>query len=97
MSALSEDRTARSAARQKFGLLRLNAITNPVQPSEEACYRRYGLSPERVEANTPQEILTHATQCDILFVVATALPLQVINGLEHCRLISRVALMKSTP
>ena len=90
MSALSENRTTQSATRQKFGLLRLNAVTNPVQPSEEACYHLYGLNPERVEANTPQDILTHATQCDILFVVATALPLQVINGLEHCRLISRL-------
>lgn len=82
MSAQSENDTAH--------LLRLNAITNPAQPAEEHWFDHYGLDPQRVEANTPQDILAHAADCDILFVVAAALPPEVVHGLERCRLISRL-------
>ena len=82
MSAQSENDTAH--------LLRLNAITNPAQPAEEHWFHHYGLDPQRLEANTPQDILAHAADCDILFVVAAALPPEVVNGLERCRLISRL-------
>jgi len=82
MPAQSENNTAR--------LLRLNAITNPAQPAEERWFRHYGLDPRRVEANTPQDILAHAADCDVLFVVAAALPPEVVHGLDRCRLISRL-------
>ena len=52
--------------------------------------QHYGLDVKQVEANTPQAILDHAADCEILFVVATALPPEVINQLKHCRLISRL-------
>lgn len=75
---------------KNFHLLRLNAITNSVLPIEEEYYRHYDLNPTHLEANTPAEILAHAADCDILFVVATALPRPVIEGLKRCRLISRL-------
>ncbi|NKB68440.1 MAG: hypothetical protein GKR89_15365 [Candidatus Latescibacteria bacterium] len=71
-------------------LVRLNVHTNPVLPVETDYYRRYDLAPLCVEANTPDAILAHAAQCDILFVVATALPRSVIDGLQRCRLIARL-------
>ncbi len=71
-------------------LIRLNAITNPVQPAEVYWLRHYGLEAVQVEANTPSNILAHAADCDILFVVATALPSEVIAQLKCCRLISRL-------
>ena len=79
-----------SAQLKNARLLRLNAITNSVLPREEQWYRHYSLDPKRVEANAPSEILSHAADCDILFVVATALPAEVVAGLERCRLISRL-------
>ena len=79
-----------SAPHTHHRLVRLNAVTNPAQPAEGHCLRHYGLACEQVEANDPDDILAHAADCDILFVVATALPGEVINRLEHCRLISRL-------
>ena len=86
MSAQSENGTGASKPR----LLRLNAITNPVQPVESKYLRHYGLQCSQIEANSTHDILEHAVDCDILFVVATALPTEVINRLERCRLISRL-------
>ena len=73
-----------------FRLLRLNAVTNSVLPVEDEWYRRYGLEPVCLEAGTPTEILAHAAECDVLFVVSAALPRPVVEGLERCRLISRL-------
>ena len=71
-------------------LVRLNALTNPPSPAEDRWLAHYGLGLERVEANDPDAILNCAADCDVLFVVATALPPAVINGLANCRLISRL-------
>ena len=71
-------------------LVRLNALTNPPSPAEDHWLAHYGLGLERVEANDPDAILNCAADCDVLFVVATALPPAVINGLANCRLISRL-------
>ncbi len=71
-------------------VVRLNATMFPVHPVEEAYYRRYGLDPLRVEAATPEEIISHVADCDALLVVAAALPRPVIEALECCRLISRL-------
>ena len=54
-------------------LIRLNAITNPAQPAEAYWLRQYGLEAVQIEANAPSDIIAHAADCDILFVVATAL------------------------
>ena len=71
-------------------LIRLNAITNPAQPAEAYWLRHYGLEAVQIEANAPSDIIAHAADCDILFVVATALPSEVIAQLKRCRLISRL-------
>ena len=71
-------------------LVRLNALTNPPSPAEDRWLAHYGLELERVEANDPDAILNYAADCDVLFVVATALPPAVVNGLANCSLISRL-------
>ena len=71
-------------------LVRLNALTNPPSPAEDQWLAHYGLELERVEANDPDAILNCAVDCDVLFVVATALPPTVVNSLANCRLISRL-------
>ena len=73
-----------------FRVVRLNAKLLPIHPAEAAMYRRYDFWPTEVEAHTPEEILSHAADCDALFVVSAALPTQVIEGLQKCRLISRL-------
>ena len=75
---------------QPLRLIRLNAITNPAQPAEAYWLRHYGLKAMQIEANAPSDILAHGADCDILFVVATALPSEVIAQLKRCRLISRL-------
>ncbi len=71
-------------------ILRLNAQLFPVGAFEAAQYRRYGIQPIEVEADTPTAILAHAADCDALFVISAALPAEVINGLTKCRVISRL-------
>lgn len=73
-----------------FRIIRLNARMLPIHPAEAAMYRRYDFWPTEVEAHTPEEILSHAADCDALFVVSAALPARVIDGLQKCRLISRL-------
>ncbi|MCC6630322.1 MAG: hypothetical protein IT340_23310, partial [Chloroflexi bacterium] len=38
-------------------IVRLNATLMPPPPREAALYRRYGLAPRLVEANTPEAII----------------------------------------
>ena len=71
-------------------ILRLNARLFPVGPYEAAQYRRYGIAPIAVEADTPTAILAQAADCDALFAISVALPAAVINGLTKCRVISRL-------
>ena len=71
-------------------ILRLNARLFPVGPYEAAQYRRYGIAPIAVEADTPAAILAQAADCDALFAISVALPAAVINGLTKCRVISRL-------
>ncbi len=71
-------------------ILRLNAKLFPVAAFEASLYRRYGIEPIEVEADTPAAILAHAADCDALFAISVALPAEVVNGLEKCRVISRL-------
>jgi len=71
-------------------ILRLNASLFPVGAFEAAQYRRYGIAPIEVEADTPAAILAHAADCDALFAISVALPAELVNGLAKCRVISRL-------
>ncbi|MBM3457822.1 MAG: hypothetical protein FJX77_04740, partial [Armatimonadetes bacterium] len=71
-------------------VVRLNAHLMPVRPLERELCRLHGIQPREVEAADPDEILRQAAHCDALFVVSAYLPRPVIEGLERCRVISRL-------
>ncbi len=71
-------------------IVRLNAELFPVTEAEEELYGKFGLSPVRIEADSPQEILEQAEDCVALFVVSSELPAEVIRRLRNCLVISRI-------
>ena len=75
-----------------FRVIRLNATISPVDELEQNLYKGYGIQPQLIEANDPQDIIAHASDADAILVVSTALPHQVIESLSHCRIISRLGI-----
>jgi phosphoglycerate dehydrogenase-like enzyme len=75
-----------------FRIIRLNAAISPVDEFEACQYEKYGMRPELVEANTPEDIIPQTSGCDAVLVVSTALPTQVIESLSRCRIISRLGI-----
>lgn len=71
-------------------IVRLNAELMPVNRFETAMYRHYGITPLLVEAETPDEIIPNVQDCDALFAISVALPEEVINSLNNCKVISRL-------
>jgi D-3-phosphoglycerate dehydrogenase len=70
--------------------VRLNARIAPVDDYEASLFRRYGIQPVLIEANTANELIPHVVDCDAILVVSAALPRQVIENLSRCRIISRL-------
>jgi D-3-phosphoglycerate dehydrogenase len=73
----------------QFSVVRLNRDLFPITPFERAAYDRFRITPVAVEA-AGDDILRHAADCDGLVVVSESLPASVIDGLERCRVISRL-------
>ena len=73
-----------------FRVVRLNASLFPVSEYEAASYQQFGLDPELVESKTVEETIQHVKSSDALLVVSASLPAEVIQGLERCRIISRL-------
>lgn len=71
-------------------IVRLNASLMPITPVEAKLYEQLGITPVEVEAFTPDEIIPHVAECDALAVVSASLPVEVIDSLSRCRLISRL-------
>jgi len=71
-------------------LVRLNATLFPVSKFETELYQKYHLNPLQIEANTPDEIIPHVSDCDALFAISVSLPQVVIENLLQCRVISRL-------
>ena len=71
-------------------VVRLNARLFPAGAYERAQWARFGIEPVEVEANAPGEIIAHVAECDALFAVSVSLPVQVIDSLARCRVISRL-------
>ena len=71
-------------------VVRLNARLFPAGPFERAQWARFGIEPVEAEANTPDDIIAHAADCDALFAVSVSLPATVIDRLARCRVISRL-------
>ena len=79
-----------SGSLQALRIVRLNATLFPPSDFERAEWRRAGIAPVEVEANTPETIIPHVADCDGLFAISVALPAAVIAALERCRVISRL-------
>ena len=71
-------------------IVRLNAEQHPVTAYEAEQYARFGLTPTRVEARTPAEIIPYIAEADAVFAVSVALPAAVIDAMRRCRVISRM-------
>jgi D-3-phosphoglycerate dehydrogenase len=76
----------------QFRVVRLNAAISPVDEYETSLYKRHGIQPILIEANTPEEIILQVSGSDAILVVSTALPTQVIETLSRCRIISRLGI-----
>ena len=71
-------------------VIRLNATLFPVSKFETELYQKYCFNPLQIEANTPDEIIPHVSDCDAIFAIAVSLPKVVIENLSRCRVISRL-------
>ena len=70
-------------------VVRLNANLFPVDEYESSVFAQYGLSPELVEAYTPEEMIPRVADCDAVCVVSASMPARVMESLARCRVISR--------
>lgn len=73
-----------------FSAVRLNAATYPVEESERAELATADVRLRAVEGQRSEEIIAAAADCDALLVVSSAVPAEVIERLERCRVISRL-------
>ena len=76
----------------QFRVVRLNATISPVDELEKSLYKAYGIQPQFIEANNPEEISLQVSGSDAILVVSTALPRLVIESLSSCRVISRLGI-----
>ena len=70
--------------------VRLNAEVIPINPTEAALYRHYGITPTLLDAYEPDDIIAGVADCDALAVVSGSLPEPVIRSLTKCTIISRL-------
>jgi D-3-phosphoglycerate dehydrogenase / 2-oxoglutarate reductase len=73
-----------------FKAVRLNALTYPVDPAEQAELERAGAEWVAIEGQQPDEILQAAVDCDALLIVSSRVPGAVIEKLSRCRVLSRL-------
>ena len=71
-------------------VVRLNAAMFPALKLEHEMCAHFGIAQDPVEADDPQELIGALAGCDALAVISTALPTEVIESLDRCRLISRL-------
>ena len=57
-----------------FRFVRLNATMYPAGELEQSLYAKFGIEPEYVEEEDPQELIRHLSGCDAVAVVSTGLP-----------------------
>ncbi|MEO6626501.1 MAG: hypothetical protein ABIN37_16985, partial [Burkholderiaceae bacterium] len=70
--------------------VRLNAETFPVEDGEREALEAAGAILVCIEGQQPQDQISAARDCDVLLVVSSYLPAQVINTLTRCRSIARL-------
>ena len=70
--------------------VRLNAETFPVEDGERAALEAAGAQLVCIEGQQPEDQIAAARDCDVLLVVSSYLPAQVITALTRCRTIARL-------
>ncbi len=73
-----------------FKVVRLNAITYPVDDVEREVLERAGAQLVAIEGQNPDEIVAAAADCDALLIVSSYVPGVVIERLTRCRILSRL-------
>ena len=73
-----------------FRFVRLNATMYPAGELEQSLYAKFGIEPEYVEEEDPQELIRRLASCNAVAVVSTGLTAAVVASLDRCRLISRL-------
>ena len=90
MRAICHDFPMTSTEFGHIRFVRLNAEVIPVNPTEAALYRHYGIAPDLVDAYEADDIIAGVADCDALAVVSASLPEPVIRSLAGCTIISRL-------
>jgi D-3-phosphoglycerate dehydrogenase len=73
-----------------FKVVRLNALTYPVDLPEHEVVERAGAKLVAIEGQDPEEIIATAADCDALLIVSSYVPGRVIDRLTRCRILSRL-------
>ena len=73
-----------------FKVVRLTAPIFHTTPAEMAAFAERGLSVSVVDAETPDEIIPHVADADVVTLIGTKLPRQVVEAMTRCRLIARM-------
>ncbi len=73
-----------------FSAVRLNAETFPVEEGERTVLEAAGAQLLCIEGQQPQDQIAAARDCDVLLVVSSYLPAEVICALTRCRSIARL-------
>jgi D-3-phosphoglycerate dehydrogenase / 2-oxoglutarate reductase len=73
-----------------FQAIRLNATSYPIEAAEQQELARAGAELVGIEGQQPDEIIRAAEDCDALLVVSSIVPVEVIERLRRCRVISRL-------
>jgi D-3-phosphoglycerate dehydrogenase / 2-oxoglutarate reductase len=71
-------------------VVRLNAVTYPVDPDERSQLEQIGAQFSAIEGQQPDEIIAAASNCDALLVVSAKIPQSVVAKLPSCRVIARL-------
>ncbi|HZQ07799.1 MAG TPA: C-terminal binding protein [Anaerolineae bacterium] len=75
---------------KEYRVVRLNATLFPIREPEAELYQKYNITPQLVEANTPDEQIPQLADCDAILIVSAPLTTQVVKSLARCRIISRL-------
>lgn len=71
-------------------ILRLDAKVFPVSDYERESWKNLGFTRiDEINGDTPEDIIAHGGDADVVVVISNYLPAHVIDGLKKCRLIMR--------
>ncbi len=71
-------------------IVRLNAEMFPISRFEQEQYDAHGITPVSVEVQAGEELVEAVADADAVMVVSQALPAEVVNAMQRCRVICRL-------